>query len=169
MILHIHLNLTISTRQSRQSNLLVTLIMRNSKAISDFDFCAVVAAYSQHCPDHPLLVHVASQGVVEDREEHNGLDGRRQRRLRLQRVRRHRRPGEKHFLCTFAGGHFQRRFSRRQERTFCVLAICFESDRRLFYGHVTSLFLWRRFDLEMLAQIGFMPFILPRYAPSICN
>jgi hypothetical protein len=45
----------------------------------------------------------------------------------------------------------------------------------LFKGHVISLFLdWRRFAFyifrsHQVAQIGSMPCILLRYAPSICN
>lgn len=79
MIFHVDLDLKLNTGSKARFYLLAAFVVRDSKAISNFDFCAIVAAYSQHCANHSFLVRASSQGMVKNGEENNGLDGGSQR------------------------------------------------------------------------------------------
>lgn len=55
-------------------NLLLRLVVSNTKAIPDLNLGTVIASDSEKSSDHALLLHVSSEGVVEDGEQSLRVD-----------------------------------------------------------------------------------------------
>ena len=61
--------------RERETYQLAALVVRHCKTVSNFNFCSVVTANTQHCADDSFLACVPSQGMVEDGEQNDGLNG----------------------------------------------------------------------------------------------